>query len=470
MSVDGKQKFDLIVIGSGPGGYPAAIYAAQHDKKVALIEAGEIGGTCLNRGCIPSKALIAGAEQWKAVQHAKEFGIQIDKASFDYSAMVQRSQKIVTEIRTSLEKLILANQIEIFRGHGVLASKNTVRVKGDKTSLLEADAIILATGSEPRLLPQFPFDGKYIVDSTSLLKRETLPKSIAIIGAGVIGCEFASLFSLLGVPVTLLELLPQILPAEDPDLSLELTNALKKRGVAIHCNAQVTQIEKTGSGVKIHQQKGSPLEAELALIAVGRSLNTDNLKLSSVGVAVNQQGLIVIDEEMQTTVPGIYAVGDIASKWWLAHVATHQGIVAASNICGLPKKMRYEAIPSVTFTDPEIASVGLTLEAAKAKGYDAGIGAFPFQALGKSRASGHTEGFAKVVIDRATGQILGAQVAAHDASTLIAEMVLAIENEIPIECVAETIHAHPTTSEAWLEAAMAGIFMPLHLFPTHRKG
>lgn len=463
MAKEKKKEFDLVVIGGGPGGYPAAIHAAQQGKSVALIEAQQLGGTCLNRGCIPSKALIAGAQEWDRIQKASEFGISVEKSSFNYGTMIDRKDRVVDEIRSGLTGLIASNGITLFRGYGKFISPREIKVRGDDNVILHAKKTIIATGSEPRQLKAFPFDNEKILDSTALLERKKLPKSIVIIGGGIIGCEFASLYSLLGVKVTILELLPRILPMEDEQVSATLTHAFKKRGVAIHCGVKVTAIEKTKTGVTVKLEDGTSFPAEVSLVSVGRSLNTTEVGLDEAGVLVNEQGLIVVNEQMETTTPGIYAVGDIASKWWLAHVATHQGIVAASNACGHFKRMAYEAVPSVIFTYPEIATVGLTLEQALAKGYAATTGMFPFQALGKARAAAHLEGFAQIVVDKRTQQILGAQVVGYEAAALVAEMAVAIANELTVECITETIHAHPTTAEAWMEAAFASTGMPLHL-------
>lgn len=464
------DKFDVIVIGGGPGGYPAAIRAAQLGKKVALIEAKELGGTCLNRGCIPSKTLIAGADVWHRIQEAGEFGIKIDgTVSFDYGKMIDRKDAVVTKVRKGLEGLIAANKIQLFRGYGKFMDTKTIKVTGQDNALLTADKIIIATGSEPRSIPAFPFDQEFILDSTALLDRRALPKSIVIVGGGVIGCEFASLYAAFGVEVTILEMLPRLIPMEDESVSKALTKAFAKKGIKIETDVRVEKIEKTGKGVKALLAGGKAVEAEIALVAVGRSLNVSSIGLDKAGVLVQENGLVKVDDHMETTVTGIYAIGDIASKWWLAHVATHQGIVAADHAAGLKSKMHYNAVPSVIFTEPEIGTVGLSLQQAKEKGYKAVLGNFPFQALGKSQAALQTEGFAQIVIDSDTGQILGAQVVGHDASTLIAQMAQAITNELTVESVTETIHAHPTVSEAWLEAALVANATPIHMPPVKAR-
>lgn len=464
-----NQSFDIVVLGGGPGGYPAAIRAAQSGKSVALIEAKELGGTCLNRGCIPSKTLIANAEILKRVREAEEFGIVVGEVSFDFGKMVDRKDRIVSGICKSLEGLIKSNKITLIRGFGKLTSPSTLKITGQDNLIVKAGKIILATGSEPRNIPAFPFDYQKIHDSTSMLEIRTLPKSLVIIGGGVIGCEFASLYAALGVEVTIIEMMPSILPMESRSVSAFLTKFFKSKGIKIFTNEAVQGAEKDNKGVKVKLAGDEQIYADMALVAVGRSLNTSGIGLEAAGVLTSKDGMVIVNDKMETNVPGIYAIGDIASKYWLAHVASHQGIVAAKNACGIPAHMNYNAIPSVIFTDPEIGSVGLSLEDAIAQGYDATVGAFPFQALGKSQAAFQTEGFAQVVIDKATEQILGAQVVGHEASSLVAEMVVAVTNELTLESITETIHAHPTVSEIWLEAALVASEHPLHM-PPKTKG
>lgn len=459
------KKFDVVVIGGGPGGYPAAIKAAQNGKTVALIERGELGGTCLNRGCIPSKSLIAGAEVLHRIQESEAFGIVVGDVSFDYSKMIDRKNGVVTKIRKSLEGLIAANKITIFKGVGKLVSSNIVKVIGQDSAEIQGDKIILATGSEPRNIPAFPFDYKKIHDSTSLLDLRELPKKLAIVGGGVIGCEFASLYAILGVEVVILEMMPRIIPMEAEGVSTALSKAFLKRGIGIETNVVVESIDTSGAGVVVKLAGGKTITADIALVAVGRKLNTFDIGLEKVGIAVQESGIIPVDEKMETTAPGIYAIGDIASKWWLAHVATHQGLVAASNATGHHALMNYMAVPSVIFTVPEVATVGMSLEQALQKGFRATVGSFPFQALGKSQAALQTDGFAQIVIDKSTGQVLGAQVVGHEASALIAEMAIVIANELTVECITETIHAHPTIAEAWMEAAFLSEEKPLHWPP-----
>ena len=465
MSPQDQKKFDIAVLGGGPGGYPAAIRAAQLGKSVALIEAKELGGTCLNRGCIPSKTLIAGGEFLGRLKEAPSFGIEIGNLSFDFSRLAEHKDRVVNKMRSGLESLIAANKITLFKGFGKLNSPTEIKIIGHDNLTISADKIIIATGSEPRNIPSFPFDYERIHDSTSILALTKLPKKILIIGGGVIGSEFASLYAHLGVEVTLLELLPRILSTEAPEISQALTHSFKKRGIKVETGVTVQKIEWKSSGVEALIGDGRSFQADCALVAVGRSLNTQGIGLEKAGVLVQENGIVAVNDQMETSVNGIYAVGDIASKWWLAHVASHQGIIAAENASGKSARMHYNAIPSVIFTDPEIGSVGLSLEEALKQGYQAKLGSFPFKALGKSQATLQTEGFGQVVIDEKTGQILGAQVVGYEAATLIAEMAVSLTNELTVECIMETIHAHPTISEVWGEAASLAKGFPLHLPP-----
>lgn len=460
-----KKKFDLIVLGGGPGGYPAAIRGAQNGLSVALIEAKELGGTCLNRGCIPSKSLIANAHTLEQISKADEMGISVDGVTFDFKKMFNRKNQIVEKLRKGIEGLVSANKITLFKGFGKFISPKEIKVQGTDNVIIEGNKIIIATGSEPREIPAFPFDYKKIHDSTSFLEIQKLPKKLAIIGGGVIGCEFASLYQQLGVEVTILEMMPRLIPMEAEVLSNELEKVFKKKGINILTSAKVEAIESTNNGITVKLSQGEAIKADIALVSVGRQLNTAQIGLDKAGVVVQENGIIPVNEKMETNIAGIYAVGDIASKWWLAHVATHQGIVAANNASGHLSKMLYNAIPSVIFTSPEIGSVGLSLEDALKQGYQAKTAAFPFQALGKALAINESEGFAQIVLDSKTGQILGAQIIGNEASSLIAEMALAITNELTIESITETIHAHPTLPEVWLEAAFVAENYPLHISP-----
>ncbi len=463
-----KQKFDLAVIGAGPGGYVAAIKGAQMGKKVALIEKENLGGTCLNVGCIPSKALLSNAAIFNKIKHAEDFGINVEKVSFDYGKMKTRKDKVVSGIRQSLGGLLKSNGITIFEGVATFESPKELKVKGKNSALIQADKIIIATGSQPIDIPAFPCDHENILNSTSALELTELPQSMAIIGGGYIGCEFASLFAEFGVKVTIVEALPAIVQAQGKTISQALTSAFTKQGIDIKTNTAVEKIDKTGKGLTVHFKGGDSITVEKAIVSVGRGLNSEGLGLDRAGLKPGPKGAIEVNERMETDVPGIYAIGDITAIAMLAHVASHQGIVAAANACGQEAHLHYNAIPAVIFTHPEIAMVGLTAEEAQEKGLNINIGTFPFQALGKSVATNETEGFAQVISDKKTGEIYGAQVIGHEASAMIAEMALAINNELTLECVIDTIHAHPTIPEAWLEASLLANETPIH-FPPKRK-
>lgn len=465
-----EEYFDVAIIGAGPGGYVAAIKAAQKGKKVALIEKEHLGGTCLNCGCIPTKTLIANAQILQKLLQASSYGIKTGPISFDYHKMKERKDAVIKHIRKSLEGLLRSHGITIFMGSAKFLTPKSLKITGELNLALHADSIIIATGSTTLDMKAFPCDHVSILNSTSILEMTSLPKTLTIIGGGYIGCEFASLYAELGVKVTILEALPNIIAAQGKALSQFLATAFTKQGIDIKTNVMVKGIETTKQGVKITLADGTSLESDKALVSIGRKLVTEGLDIHKAGLTLNDKGMIEVNEKMQTSVPGIYAIGDITGKAMLAHVASHQGLIAAVNATGGEAFMHYHAVPAVIFTLPEIAMVGLTLEEALKRGLPAKMGTFPFQALGKAQATLDTEGFAQVVIHSKTKEILGAQVAGHEASTLIAQMALAIQNELTIECIIDTIHAHPTVSEAWLEAALIANDTPIHFPPKIKKG
>lgn len=464
-----RQKFDIAIIGGGPGGYVAAIKAAQEGKKVCLIEKGSMGGSCLNVGCIPTKTLLANAHLVHALKHAEDFGITLGSVSFDYAKMKSRKDGVVEKIRKSLEGLLAANGITILRGIGEFMSPREIKVRGTDNLVVECESAIIATGSEPLDIPAFPCDHKRILNSSSILELTALPKTLAIIGGGYIGCEFASLFADLGVKVIILEALDSIVALQGKSIADALTRAFVKKGIEIRTSVMVEGIDSSGEQLSVRLKGTDPLICDMALVAVGRKIVSHGLGLEKAGIAPGPKGEIPVNDKMQTSVPGIYAIGDVTGKYLLAHIASHQGIVAASNAMGRFAKMHYNAVPAVIFTEPEIATVGMTLEQAQEAGYNAAIGKFPFQALGKSIAAMQTDGFAQIIVDRANGQILGAQVVGSEASTLIAEMGLAIANELTVDCVMDTIHAHPTVAEAWLEAALLANDTPIHFPPKVKR-
>lgn len=459
-----QSHFDIAVIGAGPGGYVAAIKAAQLGARVALIEELHMGGTCLNVGCIPTKTLVAGAHLLHKIAQAKDYGIEVGPVSVNYEKMKARKDSVVGHIRSSLERLIESNQITIIKGRAKFHSAHELKIENSgHYSLIEAKNIIIATGSRPNVFAPFVFDGQFVHHSTSILEITKLPKHLVIAGGGYIGCEFASLFAQLGVQITLIEAMDQIIAHECTQSRELLEKSLQKKSVRILKKTKVLKQTLQKKGVCLELDNGETLEADMVLVAVGRLLNSENLGLDRAGIAVDSRGAISVNEKMQTNASHIYAIGDVTGKWMLAHTASHSAIVAASNACGKKMKMDFKAVPAVIFTDPEIASVGYTLEKAKEAGYDAVLGQFPFQALGKSQASMETEGFAQIVVEKKTGRLLGAQVAGYEAGTLIAQMTQAIANELTVECLSHTIHAHPTISEGWLEAALMATNEPIHM-------
>lgn len=464
-----RKKFDLAVIGSGPGGYVAAIKASQMGLKVCLIEKDQLGGSCLNVGCIPTKTLLANAHVLEKIMHAAEYGITVGSISFDYGQMKTRKDGVIEKIRKSLEGLILSNGITILRGAAEFLSPREIKVKGQDNVMIDAEKTIIATGSLPLDIPAFPCDHKRVLNSSSILELTTLPKTLAIIGGGYIGCEFASLFADLGVKVVILEALPSIVMFQGKTVADSLTRAFVKKGIEIQTGVMVEGIDHLPSSLSIRLKDKSPITCDMALVAIGRKVVSAGFGLEKAGVVTGDKGMIQVNEKMETNAAGIYAIGDVTGKYMLAHVASHQGIVAATNAGGQSARMHYNSVPAVIFTSPEIATVGMTLEQAVEAGYSATLGKFPFQALGKSIAAIETEGFAQIVVDRKNGQILGAQVVGSEASTLIAEMGLAIANELTIDCVTDTIHAHPTVAEAWLEAALLANDTPIHFPPKVKK-
>lgn len=464
-----KKYYDVVVVGAGPGGYVAAIKASQTGRKVALVEMGDLGGTCLNVGCIPTKTLISNAQALQTIRHAADFGISVGEVTVDYAKMKERKDGVISKIRKSLEGLIASNGIEILRGHASFIAPHELKIKGKDNLIVQGEKIIIASGSEPIDVAAFPCDHQKVFNSTSILELKVLPKTLAVIGGGYIGCEFASLYAELGVKVIVLEALPVLVATQGRGVSDALTAAFKKKGIDVQTGVMVEGIDKQGSGVSIRLKDKPPITADMVLVAIGRKVVSKDLGLEVAGVTTTERGAISVNEKMETNVPGIYAIGDVTGLVMLAHVASHQGVVAATNATGGSATMHYDAVPAVIFTHPEIATVGLTLEQATEKGYSAAVGKFPFQALGKAIASLETEGFAQVVIDQKTNQILGAQVVGHDAASLIAEVALAIANELTAGCLTETIHAHPTLPEAWLEAALIAQNTPIHFPPKIKR-
>ncbi|HWU40839.1 MAG TPA: dihydrolipoyl dehydrogenase, partial [Candidatus Acidoferrum sp.] len=418
--------YDVVVVGAGPGGYVAALRAAQLGAKVCLIEKDVVGGTCLNRGCIPSKALIHSAALWKRAKEAGAFGVTASQWQFDWGKAQSRKNEIVNVQVKGVHTLLQAAKVDVESGVGNLVDARTVKVSANgNAETVTGKAIILASGSEPAKIPGVPVDGERVLTSTEALQLPTLPRTFLIVGGGVIGMEFASMLSSLGSQVTVVEMLPQILAMEDPMLVRVLQGALQKQGVSIHVNAKVEKVAGAGSAVRVEISGGTALEAERILIATGRSLNSQHIGLETVGIKT-ERGAIQVNERMETSVSGIYAIGDVTGISLLAHVASMQGLVAAANATGHHATMDYSAIPNCIYTDPEIASVGLSEPKAKEQGRAVKVGRFNFAALGKAMCIGETIGMVKVVADAQSDKVLGVGIVGPHATDLIAEAVLAV--------------------------------------------
>jgi dihydrolipoamide dehydrogenase len=448
------SKYDVVIIGGGPGGYVAAIRAAQLGAKCAVVEKEFVGGTCLNWGCIPTKALIKSGRVAATVRSAGEHGISTDHVSIDLDAVFARKDKIVSNLRAGIESLLKARGIHHVKGTGRLAAVDSVEVEGPSghKETLAADKIILATGSEPARPRIFEFDGERIVTSQDAVMKSDLGKSVIIVGAGFIGCEYAALYANLGLEVTLLELLDSILATADQDVIKELTRAFKKRKIKVRTGVKVERLCGEGAGAAAYLEGGEKVTAGFALVSVGRRPVTNGLGLEELGVAM-ERGYVTIDEYCRTTVPTIYAIGDITGKPQLAHVASAQGVVAAENIMGKASRMDYDVIPACVFTDPEAASVGMTEREASQEGLDYRVGRFPFRVLGKAQAEGELDGLVKIIGDAKTNRLLGVHIVGYGASELIAEAALAMKLGATADEIIDTIHAHPTLPEAFKEAA-----------------
>jgi len=449
-----SPKYNLIVIGGGPGGYTAAIKAAQLGLKVALVEKDQVGGTCLNRGCIPTKAILESAKLFAKINNAGKFGVKVGSVEIDYAAVLARKNQIVSKLTKGVEFMLKNAKVDLIRGEAKLAAGKPHAIEistNGKTETLICEKVILATGSEPALIKNFNIDEKDILTSTAFLNLERLPKSILVVGGGVMGVEFAGILSLCGVKVTIIEALERILPAEDEEISRTLSQMFKKLGVEIYCGKQIESIAKD-NGVTAKLSDGVELRAEKALITIGRRLNTQEFEKSGLKI---EGGSIVVNEKMETNLPGVYAVGDITGKYLLAHVAMAQGKVAAANCAGKSKTMDYSAVPWCIFSLLEIARVGLTETAANQAGRSVKISKLPYRAIGRAKTMEAEEGFIKVMAEPQSAgprKILGVTIMGENAAEIIHEAVLAIQNNLSVEQVAKTIHAHPTLSEGIMEA------------------
>ena len=453
--------YDVIVLGSGPGGYPAAIRSTQLGKKVAIVEKESLGGVCLNWGCIPTKALLKSAQVYEYAKHAESYGLKMDNLTHDFPAVIGRSRSVADKMSKGVQFLMKKNKIDVIMGNGVLISANKLEVTAADGSkqILEAKNIIIATGSRARELPAMPLDGKKIVGYRDAMVLPTQPKSMIVCGSGAIGSEFAYFYNSMGTKVTLVEFMPRIVPVEDEDVSKELEKQFKKQGITVMTNSEVLKVDTSGDGVKATVKTATGeqiLEADILLSAVGIVSNLENIGLEALGVKI-EKGKVTVDQHQETSIKGLYAIGDCTPGQALAHVAGKEGITAAEHIGGHHvSPIDYNNVPGCTYCEPQVASVGYTEKQAKDAGFEVKIGKFPFVASGKATAAGATEGFVKVIFDAKYGEFLGCHMIGQNVTEMIAEAVVARKLETTAQEILNSIHPHPTMSEAMKEAtAMA---------------
>jgi dihydrolipoamide dehydrogenase len=462
------MNFDVIVIGSGPGGYVTAIRASQLGLKTAIVEAENLGGICLNWGCIPTKALLKSAQVFEYITHAQEYGITVGEHSADFNAIIKRSRNVADGMSKGIQFLLKKNKIEVITGFGKIKGGNKVEVKSATGAISEYTAknIILATGARSRELPNLPQDGKKIIGYRQALTLPNQPKSMVIVGSGAIGVEFAYFYNSIGTKVTIVEFMPNIVPVEDEEISKNLERSLKKAGINIMTNASVESADTKGELVKVTVKTASGtqvIEAEIVLSAAGITPNIENIGLEEVGV-ITDKGRVVVDEFYRTNIAGVFAIGDIVPGQALAHVASAEGIICVEKIAGHhPEPLDYGNIPGCTYCSPEVASVGMTEKAAIAAGYEIKVGKFPFSASGKASAAGAKDGFVKIIFDAKYGELLGCHMIGANVTEMIAEIVVARRLEITGMELLKTVHPHPTMSEAIMEAAAEAYGEVIHL-------
>ena len=461
------MNYDVIVLGSGPGGYVTAIRASQLGFKTAIIEKESLGGVCLNWGCIPTKALLKSAQVFDYINHAEDFGIKVDGVQSDFPAVIKRSRDVADGMSNGIAYLMKKNKIDVINGFGKLKKENVVSVTSDaKTTDYSAKHIIIATGARSRVLPNIPQDGKKILGYRDALVLKKAPKKMVVIGSGAIGVEFAYFYNAMGVDVTIVEYLPNIVPLEDKDISKQLQRTFKKSGINILTKSSVEKVDTKGDGCKvsIKTSKGSEIiECDVVLSAVGITANIEGIGLEDVGVKT-ENGKILVDDFYNTNVNGYYAIGDVLSTQALAHVASAEGIICVEKIAGHnPEKIDYKNIPGCTYCNPEIASVGYTEEQAKEAGYEVKTGKFPFTASGKASAAGHKDGFVKVVFDAKYGEWLGCHMIGYNVTEMIAEAVVARKLETTGHEILKSVHPHPTMSEAVMEAVADAYDEVIHI-------
>lgn len=464
------NEYDVIVIGAGPGGYVSAIRSAQLGLKTAIVDKQWLGGVCLNVGCIPSKSLLKNAEVAHTLrERGREFGFSFENLTLDYSVAVKRSRQVSDRLTKGVGFLMKKNGIDVHMGTARLTARDTVQVtdKDGKVTDLKAKNIIIATGASAAVIPGVKVDGEKVVTYWEAILQTRLPKSVIVIGGGAIGLEFSTVWNAYGSEVTIVEMLPRIAPLEDEEISAELTKAFQKRGINVLAGHRVQSVETTENGVRVvvsGEGGEKTLEAEQALLAIGFKPNSRDLGLEEVGVKVNERGFIEVNERMATSVPGIWAIGDVTGKLLLAHVASAQGIACAEAIAGLPvQPIDYRMIPRATYCQPQVASFGLTEAQAKEAGYSVKVGRFPFQPNGKALGLGDYTGFVKIIADEKSGEILGAHMIGPEVTELLPELTLAQRSELTLEEVARNIHAHPTLSEVIMEAAEAALGHAIHI-------
>lgn len=465
------KKFDVAVLGGGPGGYVAGIRAAQLGYKTAVIEKDNLGGICLNWGCIPTKSLLRNAEIYDLMKnHSDEFGFKIDGLSFDFSKIIKRSRDVSNKVTSGVEFLMRKNKIDRIKGFGKFKNKNTIEVFDEKEKLIEtvsADKIIIATGAHPKQIPSIPVDRKNIITSREAMSLKTQPKDMIIIGAGAIGVEFAYFYSVLGTNVTIIEMMDSLVPVEDKEVSQTLERSFKKKKIKIYTSTKVLKAEVKSKKVKVTIEKNGKeeiLETDIVLNAIGVEGNIEGFGLDKIGVEIEKGHIKVDKSTYQTNVEGLYAIGDVIGPPWLAHVASAEGIYCVENFKGLnPSQIDYESIPGCTYCQPQIGSIGLTEEKAKKEGFEIKVGKFPFSASGKSAAIGEREGFVKIIFGAKYGEILGAHIIGPEATELIAELGLAKSLEADFETIIKTVHAHPTLSESVMEAAANAYGESIHI-------
>jgi dihydrolipoamide dehydrogenase len=462
----------LTIIGAGPGGYVAAIRAAQRGAQVTVVEEGEVGGTCLNWGCIPTKTLIASTEALEHCRSSAEFGIELTgEVRYDLNKIRERKDRVVETQVKGIRALLKSRGVTLIPGKGSLLSEDVVRSvqKDGTTQDIRSDRIIIATGSRPARIAGFPFDGETVMTSDDAVQLKSVPKHLLIIGAGVIGCEFAFIYRSLGSMVTLVELLPRALSTEDEDMSGIIERELKKAKIALITSTSVVSIAKTSEGVMTASLSGGhEVTANAVLVSIGRSLNTEHLRLEDAGLAAGKRGEIPVNEKMETGVPGVYAVGDVTGRMMLAHVASRQGVIAAENALGGDVRMDYASVPAGIFTRPEIGSAGLREHHAREQGIAVKVGRFPYRALGKSHAAGEIVGLFKVIADAETDRVLGVHICGARASDLVHEGALAIRMGATSQQLGDMVHAHPTFAEGIGEAAEDVLGMAIHV-PGERR-